>query len=151
MIYRDYKKFSEVKFRNELKAKFRKVDNYETFENNFLGVLNKHPPPKNKILRANHKPYMTKTLRKAIMRRSALEKKHYQTRTAESKKAYRKQKNYTDKLMKKEKKRFFSSLDLNNFTDNQKFWNTVKPLFSKTAVGSRKFTLVKDENVVSDD
>ena len=155
MIYRDYKKFSEVEFRNELKTRLKagknSVDTYENFENIFLEVLNKHAPPKKKILRANHKPYMTKTLRKAIMRRSALESKHNRSRTTESKKAYRKQKNYTDKLMKKEKKRFFSTLDLNNFTDNKKFWNTVKPLFSEAGVGSRKITLVKDEKIISED
>ena len=153
MIYRDYKKFCEGHFRNELKTELskEKVDDYETFENIFLQVLNKHAPPKKKILRANHKPYMTKTLRKAIMRRSALENKYSESRTIESKKAFRRQKNYTDKLMKKEKKQFFSNFNINNFTDNKKFWNTVKPLFSETRLGSRKITLIKDENIVTDD
>ena len=41
-----------------------------------MKVLNRHAPFKNKILRANHSSYMSKTLRKAIMRRSYLENKY---------------------------------------------------------------------------
>ena len=38
-------------------------------------------PLKKKIVRAHHMPYMTKTLRKAIMRRSALENKYYKSKS----------------------------------------------------------------------
>ena len=48
---------------------------YKNFENIFLKTLEHHAPLKKKIVRANNVPYMTKTLRKAIMRRSALENK----------------------------------------------------------------------------
>ena len=41
-----------------------------------MKVLNRHAPLKKKILRANHSSYMSKTLRKAIMRRSYLENKY---------------------------------------------------------------------------
>ena len=48
---------------------------YKNFENIFLKILEHHAPLKKKIARANNVPYMTKTLRKAIMRRSDLENK----------------------------------------------------------------------------
>ena len=38
----------------------------------FLENLNVHAPVKKKSLRANHAPYMTKALRKNIMKRSEL-------------------------------------------------------------------------------
>ena len=38
-----------------------------------------------------------------------------------------------------------------NFTDNKKFWNTVKPLFSNSGGGSQKITLVKDDKIISSD
>ena len=38
-----------------------------------MDTLEKHSPLKKKIVRANHAPYITKSMRKAIMRRSALE------------------------------------------------------------------------------
>ena len=42
-----------------------------------MTVLNRHAPLKKKILRANHSSYMSKTLRKTIVRRSYLEKKYF--------------------------------------------------------------------------
>ena len=56
---------------------------------------------------------MTKSLRKAIMRRSALENKYYKKKSIDTYKAYKKQRNFTSKLMKKEKKSYFSNLNLN--------------------------------------
>ena len=106
------------------------VNDYSKFEEIFLEVLSKHAPSKKKILRANDKPYMTKALRKAIMKRSALENKYYKNRLPETGKAYKKQRNYTNKLMKKEKRKYFTNLNMKNYLDNKKFWNTVKPFFS---------------------
>ena len=94
---------------------------------------------------------MTKTLRKAIMRRSAIQNRYYRDRLPETRKAYKKQRNYTNKLLKKEKKRYFSNINMNNYTDNKKFWYTVKPLFSNYNGGSQKITLVKDDKIISNE
>ena len=74
ITYRDYKNFILEDFRKELKAKIRETPDlkYNLFEAIFLEILEKHAPTKKKTVRQNNKPYMTKTLRKAIMRRSAL-------------------------------------------------------------------------------
>ena len=45
------------------------IREYETFESIFLNALNKHATCKKKIIRDNQKHYMTRTLRKAIMKR----------------------------------------------------------------------------------
>ena len=91
----------------------------------FLKILNKHAPMKKKTVRANDKPYMTKALRKAIARRSYLRNKYIKYKAPDLQQAFKRQKNYTNRLLKKEKKRYFSNLDLNNYTDNKKFWKTV--------------------------
>ena len=74
ITYRDYKNFILEDFRKELREKIRETPNlnYNLFETNFLDVLEKHAPTKKKTVRQNNKPYMTKTLRKAITRRSVL-------------------------------------------------------------------------------
>ena len=151
--YRDYKNFVEDNFRMELKERLQNgvIVTYAEFDEIFLDVFNKHAPPKKKVFRANHKPYMTKNVRKAIMRRSALENKYYKDKLPETNRAYKKQKNYTRKLIRKEKRRYFSNLNINNYTDNKKIWNTVKPLFSNHGGGSQKITLVKDEKIISND
>ena len=84
------------------------------------------------------------------MRRSVLEHKFYKDKSSESCRKYKKQKNYTNKLLKKEKKHF-TNLRTNNFTDNKKFWNTVKPLFSNKGDNTQNITLVKDKKIISDD
>ena len=78
MMYRDYKNFDQDIVSQELCTSLSSetILDYASFEENFLGVLNKHAPLKKrkKVLRANHAPYVTKALRKAIMKRSYLEK-----------------------------------------------------------------------------
>ena len=106
---------------------------------------------KKKVLRANNKPYMTKALRKAIMRRSTLKTKYLKTKTDENLKAFKKQKNFTNRLAKKERVKYFANLDLNKYTNNIKFWHTVKPLFSNSSLGRTKITLIENGEVVADD
>ena len=67
-----------------------------------------HVPLKKKSLRANYSQYATKALRKAIMRRSKLEKTYFKKQTNESLKACKRQKNYCSKSYKKERKKIQS-------------------------------------------
>ena len=62
-------------FQGELKLKVQSISNYESFESVFLNLLNKHAPLKKNFVRGNQATYMTKQLRKAIMRLSELESK----------------------------------------------------------------------------
>ena len=73
---------------------------------------------------------MPKTLRKAIMRRSDLQKKYFKKRTDQPLRAYKKQKNYCSRLYKKERKRFFNGLNISFVLDKKLFWKMVKPFFS---------------------
>ena len=53
--------------------------------------------------------------------------------------------------VKKEKKRYFGNLDLKKITDNKKFWNTIKPLFSNGSSKTGKITLVENKEIITDD
>ena len=94
ITYRDYKQFDSSKFKKELKNVLTKenIDSCTKFDEQFLKVLNIHAPLKRKLLRANHAPNISKTLRKATKRRSCLEKIYFKKRTDQSLKTYRKQK-----------------------------------------------------------
>ena len=70
---------------------FEKID-YQEFDKTFIEFLNKHSLVKKKLVRANQAPYMTKTLRKAIMRSSELETKYLKQKTNDTLRAYKKQK-----------------------------------------------------------
>ena len=83
LFYRDYKKFSFSDFNDELKtiSSRNTVRSCYQFDQIFLNVLGKHAPMKWKLLRANHSSYISKPLRKAIMRRSHLEKVYYKKKS----------------------------------------------------------------------
>ena len=83
----------------------------DEFKKIFPLVLNKHASIKSKVLRANHVPYMSKTLPKEIMRRSSC-----------------------SRLYKKEMEEFFRNLKLSFVTDNKNFRKVVKPLLTKQKV-----------------
>ena len=96
LFYRDYKKFNFSDFNDELKAIFSRntVGLGYQFDQIFLNDLDKHTPMKRKLLRANHSSYIPKSLRKAIMRRSHLEKVYYKNKSEKSFKVYMEQKNF---------------------------------------------------------
>ena len=93
-------------------------------------MLNKHAPLKKKLLRANHAPYITKTLRKAIMRRSQLETKYLKSKTQTDLKLYKKHKNFCSKLHKRGKRKHYEFLDIKNVLDSKKFWKTMRLFLS---------------------
>ena len=100
VYYRDYKNFDLYSFRTDLRGQLSKIvdKDYFHFELTFLRVLEIHAPMKKKVLRANDKPYMTKALRKAIMRRSELKNKYLKNKYDESLKTSKTQKNYINRL-----------------------------------------------------
>ena len=77
LVYRDYKIFHRLTFKRELKKKLnQQINGCKHFEQIFLEVLNTHAPIKRKLFTTNYVPCMTKTLTKAITKRSKLENKY---------------------------------------------------------------------------
>ena len=151
--YRKYKFFDEIAFNEDLKFAFdnNEILNCEQFEETIMKTLNQHAPLKKKVLRANNAPYITKKLRKAIMKRSQLEKIYLKNLTDKTLKLYKKQKNYVSRFYKKERKIFFDNLNPSIVTDNKAFWKNVKPLFSNKGNYGSKIKLVEKEEIMYDD
>ena len=116
-----------------------------------LNVLNKHAPMKRKLLRANHSSYISKPLRKAIMKKSHLEKVYYKNKSEKSFKACKKQKKLCSRLYEKERERFFNNLNPSFVTDNKLFWKTIKPIFSNKGNYGSQIKLVAKDEVLQDD
>ena len=118
LYYRDYKNFDEDLFKNKLKLKLNSLFeiNYPNFQKCFLELLNSQAPIKTKYIRGNNQPYMTKTLRKAIMTRSKLRNKYNTQRSHENWQSYKKQRNFCVKMHKIAKRDYFSSLDINKLS-----------------------------------
>ena len=86
-----------------------------------------------------------------MMHRSQLETKYRKQPTDINSERYRKQKNFCSKLYKKERKKYYSHLDLKQFTDNKTFWQNMKPFLSDKNKATEKITLVSDDKIFSDD
>ena len=155
VTYRDYSKFDPIKFRSDLQSNLAKDnEEYSVFENfNSVveEVLNNHVPLKQKYLRANDAPFMTKTLRKAIMLRTQLRNRLNRHNTSENRKAFKKQRNKCVKILRQAKRSYYGNLDMNSVTDNKKFWRTVKPLFTDKVQTSSSITLVENEKLITND
>ena len=88
-FYAETKNFNSESFNEDLQKilSITQINTCKLFEDTFLSVLNMHTPLKKKLLRANRSQYVTKALRKPIMRRSKLEKIYFKKQTNESLKA----------------------------------------------------------------
>ena len=100
--------------------------NYDEFKDTFMNVLNKYAPIKEKIIRGNNAPFMNKALSKAFMERSRLKNKYNEFPREENHLNYKKQRNYCVNLLKQEKKKYYSNLDITVFKDNINFWKTIR-------------------------
>ena len=156
IAFRDYKMFNDITFRQDLTNTINAnkeftSSHFSHFQDIFLMVLNRHAPMKKKFLRANEVPYMTKTLKKAIMNRSRFENRYYKTKSMEDKNNYKRQKNYCMRLYKRERKRYYNNLDLKNVTDNRKFWATLKPFLSDKGTKGNNICLIEGGEIISKD
>ena len=72
LIYRDYTSFTKDSFLTDLSNSIESSQCYEAFETKTVEVLDKDSPRKTKLVTGNHKPHVSKKLRKGIMKISQL-------------------------------------------------------------------------------
>ena len=82
-----------------------------------------------KKLRHNNQPFMSNTLRKAVMNRSRLRNKFNLSRNPSHWKKYKQQHNLCVKLLRKYKKDYFNSGNEEQINDNKRFWKTKDLIF----------------------
>ena len=144
--YKSYKIFSNKHFKNFL---YEKLTNnteldYNGFEEIVLNLLSSQAPFKKRMVRANQRVFMNKEIHKAIMVRSRLRNKFLKEKTAFSREAYNKQRNYCAKLIRGSKIKYFSNWNEKNITDNKIFWKTVGSNFSSKKTINENISLWKN-------
>ena len=153
IFYRDYKNLDMDLFNKNLKTilnTFEDLD-YHKFQECFLELLNTQAPIKTKYIRGNNQPYMSKSLRKAIMTRSKLKNRLNKLNTPENWQSYKIQRNICVKLHKQAKKDYFNNLDVNKLNDNKRFWKTIKPYFSDKGINSHKLILIENDSILTNE
>ena len=99
------------------------INSYSEFEK----VLNKHN-------RHSSNPFMTKQLRKAIMKRSQLKNRNNKNHNYENWYLYKKRRNFCVSLLRKPKRNHLKNVKMQDVTDNKKILKTIRPYFS--AIGN---------------
>ena len=72
LVDKGYTSFSKDSFLTDLSNSIENSQCYEAFETETVEVLDKYAPRKAKLLKGNHKPRVSKKLRKEIIKRSQL-------------------------------------------------------------------------------
>ena len=152
--YRCYRKFVKQNFEydlaNELYDKNLDIGDYNTFEDVFESVLDKHDPMKSKQIRGNEKPHVNKELRKAIMKRSRLWNIFIKSKHSSDLNAYRVQRNLVTKLNKKAKKSFFNRVMKSSKTKPKDFWKVCSPFFSNKNSVENDFVVKHNGEIIHD-
>ena len=155
ILYRNYKGFLNANFRNELNFYLSKINLVEISNDDYIdlvmNIFNRHAPLKQKYVRANDCPFITKSLRKEHMRRSRLRNRYLKESSEDNARDYRKQRNKCVSLLKKAKKEFYGNLNPSTICDNKTFWKTVKPIFTDKSVSTDNIILVENNKIVNDD
>ena len=113
IYYRSYNNYNKEKFENVLKQRLVSSSNFEEFFDTFLATLNEHAPLIKKNTRYNHQVFMSKRLRKAIMKRSKLRNTFNKKISSENWQNYKRQRNICSIILKSSKKTFFETLNIN--------------------------------------
>ena len=155
IIYRSYKDYSCISFRDELNFHLNGIDLKKISNDDYISIImeifNRHAPLKQRYVRANECPFVTKELRKEHMKRSRLRNKYLKVKTNEAASAYRQQRNKCVSLLKKTKKTYYENLNPSQICDNKKFWKIVQPLFSEKSASTDKITLIENKTIFTDD
>ena len=135
---RNYKNFDEDNFNKDLKLKLDSLEesDYFLFENIFIDVLNTHAPIETKTLPANSHQFMTKALRKAIMRLkpSRLNNMSLKSRNEENCVKYKRHQNFYTNLLRKTKQKYFCHLNTEDLNDNSVILKDKERLFTDSSI-----------------
>ena len=84
------------------------------------------------------------------MTRSKLQKRYYKT-NLEDREHFKKHNNYCNRWYKKERKKYYSNINLQNITENKLFWKTVKPFLTDKGTNINNITLIEKDEIISND
>ena len=148
MFHCCYGNLDNKKFEEELQKQLSSVLDFESFQFALKVILNHVAPLKQKLIRNNNHPVMTKTLRKAIMKRTKLRNKFNEETNIGNWSEYKCQRNLCSNLLKQSKKRHFNSFNVNDVTENKNFRKTIKPSFTENNKITNNIILTKNNQTV---
>ena len=137
ITYRSFRYFVTKEFLHELESKLltkwcnREV-NYDDLTNIFPSTIDSdsHAPLKQKQVRGNQAPFMTKELSKAILTRSRIKSKCNKWPSRESFVGLKQTNNKCTNLARAAIKQYFAKSTENQYLTNKTFWNLIPPFLT---------------------
>ena len=156
ITHRNYKKFHEERFLNDLKETnivMKEKDPkqiYQSLTKNILTVVNKHAPLRKKIVRGIQSPFMTKEFQKRIYTRSRLKNKMNKNLNKKNITAYNRQRSLCVSLRRKNIKSFINNVTKMGIITNKNFWTFIKPfLTNKGFLENKDITLIEGNKIIT--
>ena len=101
VYYRCFKHFNKELFKKNRSENLKNIGNlFEVFCEAFTNTLDCYASLKKKKIRSNHNKFMTKKLRKEVMRRYCLRNKYNKNYTCENCSSYKKQNNICTSILR---------------------------------------------------
>ena len=101
--------------------------------------------------RNNHAKFIKKIFRKAIKNSSRLLNRYGKKKPDTTTFPYKRQRKACLKLLRKNRKEFYTTPNVKYMTKNKPFWKTVKASFRAKTLKNEKVNLVKTNGVISDE
>ena len=157
--YRNNKTFDENSFLRDLDRRLIRGELYNDCEEPynkltqiFTEVLDSHAPLKQKKIRGNQAPFMTRELSKAIMDKSKAKNKYVKWPSRENYLLFKNVKNKCTSINKKAKKDYFKNATKDGIMTNKKFWNVLKPfLTNKGSFSEDQLSIEINNHLVTDE
>ena len=148
ILYRNVERFEKTTFFVDFDSRLIQSELYKNCQEPynkltqiFSDVLDYHAPVKQKVVRGNQAPFMTKDLSKAIMMKAKIKNQYVKWASRENCLAFKKAKNKCTSINKKAKKDYFKEATKYGVMTNKEFWKKLKPFlinkgcFSEDQIG----------------
>ncbi len=103
---------------------------WNEFKNNFLTIAEKHAPVRQRRVKSEHKPWLTKEIKRLMQHRDYLKRQSVRLTSSNYNEAYKRCKNKLNKLIKKTKEEYFKT-KLSNANNSKESWQAINELLNK--------------------
>ncbi|CAB4028024.1 Hypothetical predicted protein, partial [Paramuricea clavata] len=123
---------------------------WNEFKNNFLTIAEKHAPVRQRRVKSEHKPWLTKEIKRLMHHRDYLKRQSVRLTSSNYNEAYKRCKNKLNKLIKKTKEEYFKT-KLFNANNSKESWQAINELLNKKPKTTHVTQLNVDDQVITGD
>ena len=152
-----FKNYSSYQFKEELSFYTSRYSTsndpdvlWNEFKSNFLALAEKHAPIRQRRVKREHKPWLTKEIKRLMYHRDYLKRQSVRFTSSNYNEADKRCKNKLNKLIKTTKEEYFKT-KLSNANNSKNSWQTINELLNKKSKSTQVTQLNVDDQVITGD